>query len=117
MVRSFLFEAGLLTRKISPYLIVILLAAWALLTIRVGAAWFGHQEANGAWISVAVRNYQTDTALSRSAAYSTLTPDSIGTVEPYTHHPPLAVWLPTCPILLVGYNEAIDALASWRAAR
>lgn len=29
-----------------------------LLIIRIGSEWFGHQDANGAWISVAVRNYQ-----------------------------------------------------------
>ena len=38
--------------------VAILLAAWALLTVRIGAPWLGHQDMNGVWVSSAIRNYE-----------------------------------------------------------
>ena len=96
---------------IPPALIVVLLAAWALLTIQIGSAWFGHQDANGAWISLAVRNYQWHGFFERGGMIDT-NPDLLGTPQPYTHHPPLAVWIPALPVLLVGYDEAILRFAA-----
>ena len=91
---------------ISPYLIAALLIAWALLTIKIGDAWFGHQDANGAWISVAVRNYQLHGFFQQDGLVNISTGfDS--PMEPYTHHPPLIVWLETPLVLLFGYDEAL----------
>ncbi len=91
--------------SLTPVLIVLLLA-WALLTIRIGAQWFGHQEANGAWFSVATRNWQLHGFFQLGGIIDT-NPDLLGSVEPYTHHPPIAVWLAAFPALIVGYNETL----------
>ncbi len=95
-----------MSRKTSPLLIALLLVAWALLTIRIGAQWFGHQEANGAWFSVATRNWQVHGFWQLGGIIDT-NPDLLGAMEPYTHHPPLAVWLAAFPALLTGYSEAL----------
>ncbi len=91
---------------ISPWLLVILLGAWALLTVRIGSEWFGHQDANGAWVSVAVRNYQLHGFFAQGGLVNT-NPDLTGIPQPYTHHPPLLVWLSALPVLLVGYDETL----------
>jgi hypothetical protein len=99
-------------KRISPWLLLILLCAWALLTLRIGSAWFGHQDANGAWISVAVRNYQLHGFFLLGGSIDRNT-DLTGGVVAYTHHPPLMVWLSALPALLVGYDET---LIRWVAA-
>ncbi len=68
--------------------------------------WFGHQDANGAWFSVAARNWQLHGFFSLGGIIDTNS-DLLGAVEPYTHHPPLAVWLADLPTLIFGYNEAL----------
>ncbi len=96
------------TRKsaLSPLLIAVLLLAWALLTIKIGDAWFGHQDANGAWISVAVRNYQLH-GFFQQAGLINISTGLNSPIEPYTHHPPLVVWMETPLALMFGYNEAL----------
>ncbi len=109
MVGSFpVLKAVRVSRKsaISPLLVVILLGAWALLTIQIGAAWIGHQDANGAWISVAVRNYQWYGFFTHGGLVDT-NPNPLGPIMPYVHHPPMVVWLSALPVLLAGYSEAL----------
>lgn len=109
MVRSSFFaKAANVTgkKRSSLWVIVVLLSAWALLTIQIGSAWFGHQDANGAWISAAVRNYQWH-GLTYLGGLVDLSPNPNGPPQPYTHHPPLVVWLEALPVLLAGYHEAL----------
>jgi 4-amino-4-deoxy-L-arabinose transferase-like glycosyltransferase len=94
-----------MTRKFSP-LLVVLLVAWAFLTINLGSAWLGHQDANGAWISVAVRNYQWHGFFALGGLVDINT-NPLGPVIPYVHHPPLMVWMMALPALLTGYSEAL----------
>lgn len=89
-----------------PAIIAVLLIAWALLMFRVGSEWFGHQENNGAWISVAVRNYQQHGFFELGGIVD-LNTHPLGETIPYTHHPPIAVWLAAFPVLLAGYDEAM----------
>ena len=73
--------------------LLILLVAWALLTVRLDAPWFGIAEENGAWISAAVRNYRLYGAdnlwLMQVLNAGPATPE---TCHYYVHHPPLVVW-------------------------
>lgn len=95
------------TRKLS-ILVLILIVGWGILTIRIGAPWFGHQDANGAWISTAIRNYERYGfgALGGMIVLnnSFVQPDNYSY---YPNHPPLPVWLPSLPVLLVGYHEVV----------
>lgn len=95
-----------MARKFPWLVILVLLVAWSLLSIRIGAAWFGHQETNGAWISLAVRNYQLHGFRELNGLVDTNS-DPTGAVTPYTHHPPLIVWLSAALVLPVGYSEAL----------
>jgi 4-amino-4-deoxy-L-arabinose transferase-like glycosyltransferase len=96
------------SKRISPFVIVLLLLAWGLLVFRIGHPWVGHQDENGAWISAAVRNYAWygfDTLNGmiaiRTAPLAT-PPEAF-----YINHPPLIVWLATLLPLAVGYDEAL----------
>lgn len=88
--------------------VIVLLAGWGLLTFRIGGAWVGHQDANGAWISSAIRNYERYGFASLGGMIvlnnDSAEPDSYNY---YASHPPLPVWLPSMPVLLVGYHEAV----------
>lgn len=98
------------TRTIFVF-VVLLLVAWGLLTIRIGAPWLGHQDANGAWISAAIRNYERYGfgALGGMIVLnnSPLQPNQSDQYVYYANHPPLPVWLPSLPVLLVGYDEVV----------
>lgn len=90
------------------WLVVIFLAAWGFLVFRIGNAWVGHQDANGAWISSAIHNYERyGFANLGGMIVLNHSPITAGNYDYYASHPPLAVWLPTLPVLLVGYDEAI----------
>lgn len=95
-----------MTRKFPFPLILVLLAAWLFLTLNIGGRWVGHQDANGAWISLAVRNYHWHGFLTLNGIIDQ-NPDMIGAVSPYLHHPPLAVWLFALPTVFAGYDEAV----------
>ncbi|MCC6803155.1 MAG: glycosyltransferase family 39 protein, partial [Anaerolineae bacterium] len=95
-----------MTRKFPFPLILVLLAAWVFLTLNIGNPWVGHQDANGAWISVAVRNYHWHGFFALNGIIDQ-NPDIVGVVSPYLHHPPLAVWLFTLPTAFAGYGEAV----------
>ncbi|MDX2160120.1 MAG: glycosyltransferase family 39 protein [bacterium] len=86
----------------------VLLIAWLLLTINLGGAWVGHQDANGAWISTAALNFQHHGFLTLSGlpALDT-TPSLAAPPRYYTSHPPIAVWLPTALISVIGYDETV----------
>ncbi|MDZ4763088.1 MAG: glycosyltransferase family 39 protein [Chloroflexota bacterium] len=95
--------------RISPQLLVALLAAWALLLFRLGAPWVGHQDENGAWMSTAIRNFQQVGfgTLNGMIVLNTVPFDADAPYTPYVNHPPLPVWLPTAFVLAIGYDEAI----------
>ncbi|MBE2268170.1 MAG: glycosyltransferase family 39 protein [Anaerolinea sp.] len=92
-------------KKLLP-IVAILLIAWALLTIRIGAAWTGHHDANGAWTSVAVRNWQWHGFLNGMVIYNEGF-DPAERFEYYTHHPPFSAYLAAPLVLLAGFDEAL----------
>ena len=88
--------------------LLILLVAWALLTVRLDAPWFGIAEENGAWISAAVRNYRLYGAdnlwLMQVLNAGPATPE---TYHYYVHHPPLVVWSVGLAEAVFGFHEAV----------
>ncbi len=93
----------------STLAIILLLAAWAFLSFRIGAAWLGHQDANGAWISAALRNYERYSfgGLSGLVTFDT-TPELLNQIpDYYIRHPPLAVWISYPFIAASGFHEAL----------
>jgi hypothetical protein len=71
-----------------------LTVAWGLLTIRLGAAWFGHHDWSGVWVHTVVRNWQLHGAwnlrLMQVANYGPATPE---TYDLYNHRPSLTALL------------------------
>jgi 4-amino-4-deoxy-L-arabinose transferase-like glycosyltransferase len=88
-------------------LIALLIEAWGLLTIRLGAAWFGHHDWNGVWVSSAVRNYRLYGAwnlhLMQVLNPGPATPE---TYNIYNHRPPLAMWAMALAAVALGLSEA-----------
>lgn len=95
-----------LRRKFPFLLIFILLVAWGFLTLNIANQWVGHQDANGAWISLAVRNYHWHGFFALNGMIDQ-NPEIVGVSSPYLHHPPLAVWLFALPTIFAGYDEAV----------
>lgn len=95
-----------LARRFPFPLLFVLLAAWMFLTLNIYNPWVGHQDANGAWISLAVRNYHWHGFFALDGMIDQ-NPDIVGSVSPYLHHPPLAVWLFALPTVAAGYDEAV----------
>lgn len=88
--------------------VALLLAAWALLTINLGARWYGHQDANGQWISAVMRNY----ALYGAAEMNFMPVINAGPIESeadfmYNLHPPLMLWLIALLTVPAGLSEAV----------
>lgn len=82
--------------------VLLLLAFWALLLIRLSAPYYGIQDAYRVWIPAAIRNldeYDTILVVRNSA------PTPINELTIYTHHPPLLVWLPAMLTQFSGFNE------------
>jgi 4-amino-4-deoxy-L-arabinose transferase-like glycosyltransferase len=85
-----------------------MLLAWALLMFRVGGAWLGHQDANGAWISTAVMNYVRHGFIPLGGmVVLNPTAEMFNGASYYVSHPPIAVWLPYPLIALAGYDESL----------
>jgi 4-amino-4-deoxy-L-arabinose transferase-like glycosyltransferase len=78
-----------------PYrlLVVLLLVAWAGLTIRIGGPFTGHQDGNGIWISSAARNF-TLYGADAVGFIPVLNPAQATPAEfsYYPNHPPFIVW-------------------------
>ncbi|MFN8527991.1 MAG: glycosyltransferase family 39 protein [Anaerolineae bacterium] len=87
--------------------VLLLLTGWALLTINIGGAWVGHQDANGAWISTAVRNYSLYGLQTAAIPLLNTAPAAPAEFHYYTAHPPLAVWMAALPALLIGQAEVV----------
>lgn len=87
--------------------IAVLVGLWAALTIQLNAPWFGHHDANGAWISAAVRNNERyGLEWTRLIPVTNYAPVStIQELHYYTHHPPLIVWLSGLSAELLGLHE------------
>lgn len=88
-------------------LIVILLVAWALLTVRMSAPWYGVQEAGRVWISAAVRNHEFY-GIERTGLMMTRRTAPVPDAEDlgyYSHHPPMGVWVPTIVTQITGFHE------------
>ncbi len=85
---------------------LLLLVMWGLLVIRLGAPWYGIQEAPRLWMAAAVRNHHwygldgTGGMVVRNFEVS----DRADFVY-YSHHPPTAIWLPYALTLVFGQNE------------
>lgn len=86
--------------------VLLLIYSWALLTIRLGAPWFGHHDANAVWISSAIRNFQLyGAAQLRWLAVVNPGPATPETFLYYTHHPPLTYWLSALSTIPFGFHE------------
>jgi len=93
-------------------IVAVLLGAWGLLSWRIGDPWVGHQDENGAWISTAVRNYTRYgfASLKGIVVLNTEVVLSESNLQPYVHHPPLAVWWSGALMLLnqePTYHESL----------
>lgn len=105
----------MLTKKLkeksalSTPVIILLLIAWAFLCFRIGAAWLGHQDANGAWISAALRNYERYGFINLSGLITfDTTPELLNEIpDYYIRHPPLAVWISYPLIAASDFHEAL----------
>ena len=83
-------------------IVLLILALWALLLIRLNAPYYGIQDAYRVWIPAAIRNldeYNTILVVRNSA------PTPVDELAIYTHHPPLLVWLPAILTQFTGFNE------------
>jgi 4-amino-4-deoxy-L-arabinose transferase-like glycosyltransferase len=87
--------------------IAVLVGLWAALTIQLNAPWFGHHDANGAWISAAVRNNERyGLAWTRLIPVTNYAPvPNVEELRYYTHHPPLIVWLSGLSAEVIGLRE------------
>jgi 4-amino-4-deoxy-L-arabinose transferase-like glycosyltransferase len=87
---------------------VVLLAAWALLLIRLSAPWYGVQDAYQVWVASGARNYERYgldvTGLALVIDYDSSSPESLSY---YHHHPPLIIWLPALLGLVAGDAEVV----------
>ncbi len=93
----------------SAPIIILLLIAWAFLCFRIGAAWLGHQDANRAWISTALRNYERYGffTLNGLITFNTTPTLPFNIPDYYIRHPPLAVWISYPFIAIAGFHEAL----------
>lgn len=88
------------------WLVILLLLMWGLLVIRLGAPWFGLQEAPRLWIAAAVRNHHvyglsgTGGMVVRNFEFSDRADFNF-----YSHHPPTVIWLPYALTRVFGQNE------------
>lgn len=88
--------------------VLLFLAAWGLLIIRLGAPWFGHQATNGVWVSETILNYQRYGFLTVGGISiwnnAPATPDQF---IYYTHRPIFPIWPAAAFVSLIGYSEAV----------
>jgi 4-amino-4-deoxy-L-arabinose transferase-like glycosyltransferase len=88
-------------------LVLLLIVVWGLLTIRLGAAWFGYHDWNGVHVGSAVRNLRLYGAwnlrLMQDYSPGPATPE---THHIYNHRPPMIVWVTALAAVPLGFNEA-----------
>jgi len=93
-------------KLIALRVVLLLFFAWALLTVRIDAPFFGHHEGAGLWISAAVRNFDLYGAAQLGYVpvinYSTATAQ---TYSYYVNHPPMIVWLTAGMAQLTGLSS------------
>lgn len=91
-----------------PYLrlALLLIAAWALLIVRLSAPWYGVQDAHQMWVAAGARNYERF-GLDKIGVALVINPAPSPDDEPhyYHHHPPLIIWLPALLSTVTGENE------------
>ncbi len=87
-------------------LIALLLVIWAILIIRIGAPWYGIQEAPRIWVHAAIRNIHhygiEDTGM---MVTWNMGPSGPGEFVYYSHHPPTVVWFPYFLTHVMGDSE------------
>ncbi len=93
-------------RRIPWRVVALLLVAWGLLTIRIGAPWVGHHSSGGGKIHAIVRNYQ----LYGVAELHFMQVTNEGPVTPENrhvnvHHPPLLAWITALWAVPAGLSE------------
>ena len=92
--------------RINRPLLLILLISSFLLTLNIGARWWGPGDENGAWISAVVRNYQRYGASElRFLQVLNEAPAAPDTLRYYNHHPPLVSWISAISVSLFGSFE------------
>lgn len=76
-------------------IIILLLVMWGLLTIRIGAPWFGHHDTNGVVFMTTARNYHLYGAseLRFLQLLNYEIPAKPENYNFYLHHPPMISWL------------------------
>jgi len=105
-----------LFRHLIPF-VCLLIAVWGGLVWDIDAAWFGHHDANGAWISTGAQHLNTY-GIGRVGIIPAINirPDLDATFAYYTHHPPLIVWVVALNQALFGIHEASARLGSAASA-
>jgi 4-amino-4-deoxy-L-arabinose transferase-like glycosyltransferase len=90
-----------------PYrLVLLLIVAWGVLTIRFAAPWFGIQDSLQVWVASAVRNYDlygienTTLMVTENSA-----PVENNNFIYSSHHPPLIAWIPAIITQFTGFHE------------
>lgn len=87
-------------------LVVLLVVIWGLLIIRLGAPWFGVQEAARIWVLAGVRNYDLyGLEATGGMVIRDLGPADTTDFAYYTHHPPTIIWYPYAMSQLSGFND------------
>lgn len=92
----------------SARLILLLLIAWGLLTIKISVPFFGYQDSNAAWIANGVRNFQlygADTLGFMPVFNTGLVTD--GHFTYYAHNSPMVLWTASLLLLPFGFHEAL----------
>jgi len=82
------------TTRMNRGIIIVLLIMWGLLTIRIGAPWFGHHDTNGVVFMTTARNYELYGAseLHLLPLLNYEIPAQPEDYNFYLHHPPMISW-------------------------
>lgn len=92
--------------RIPFVVIVLLLIAWGLLTIRIDAPWFGHHDWHGTRMQATVENYyRYDAADVKFLQVRNVEPTSPGNFYTYINHPPMVAWGVALVSLPIGVSE------------
>ncbi|MEM9951452.1 MAG: glycosyltransferase family 39 protein [Chloroflexota bacterium] len=90
-----------------PRVVIILLLAWFLLLIKLGDPFINWRDASQVWIPASVRNFSEydRVDLGWMVTKTSYPVESVEQLNPYSHHPPLVVWLPYVVTQFAGFNE------------
>jgi len=94
------------TTRMNRGIIIVLLIMWGLLTIRIGAPWFGHHDTNGVVFMTTARNYELYGAseLHLLPLLNYEIPAQPEDYNFYLHHPPMISWV----LALAGGGVYVD---------